>query len=323
MTSLRNLAKGALLHGLARAVTGRGIEVAERDAVRRDLTQVGFRKACRGLLVRRMAAAAIAGGGMTIVAPALGGKFMIACSGEDFGVGWEVLEHGVYEPHLVSFYERTLRAGMTVLDVGANIGFHALHAARLVGPSGRVLAIEPDPANAALLRTSLAHNSGMRVELIEVALSDADGEVILTDLGNAANSGARFTHPDRAALEALVHGPDPSFRSVPARRFDDLGTSGEIHLVKIDVEGFEPRVVRGMERMLARCRPMVVSEFAPSNLRTLGGIEPDAYLEWFRSRGYDVRILDDAPEAPVPATRAALAHALRNRHHVDLLFAPA
>ena len=163
----------------------------------------------------------------------------------------------------------------------------------------------------------------MRVEVLEVALSDAQGEVILSDLGNPANSGARFTHPDRAALEPLVHGPDPSFRSVPARRFDDLHGDDAIHLVKIDVEGFEPRVVRGMERTLERFRLMVVSEFAPSNLRTLGGVEPDAYLEWFRSRGYRASILDDAPEAPVLATPDALDRALRGRHHVDLLFASA
>ena len=117
MSSGARLAKRALLGGVARALTGRGIGPGEREAVERDLAQVGFRKAGRALLLRRMAAAALAHGGMTILAPALGGRFRIACNGDDFGVGWEILEHGTYEPHLVSFYQRMLRPGMTVVDV--------------------------------------------------------------------------------------------------------------------------------------------------------------------------------------------------------------
>jgi len=323
MSSAGAAARRALLGWIGRAVTGRGIGAHERDAVDRDLALLGFRKAARGLLLRRMAAAALRDGGMTVLAPCMGGRFVLACAGDDLGVGWEILEHGTYEPHLARFYERTLRPGMTVLDVGANIGFHALHAARLVGPSGRVFAVEPDPGNAALLRMSVARNDGISVEVIEAALSDLEQELVLTDLGNAANSGARFTHPDRASLEALVHGPSPLFRSVPAHRWDDLHPEVPIDLVKLDVEGFEPRVVRGMEQSLARFRPTVVSEFAPSNLETLGGVEPAAYLAWFRERGYAAHVVLEPGGETVPADDASLRRALARRHHADLAFSPA
>src|SRR4029079_568435 len=98
------------------------------------------------------------------------------------------------------------------------------------------------------------------------------------------------------------------------RRFDLLHADLPVDLVKLDVEGFEPRVVRGMERMLARCRPIVVSEYAPSNLRALGGTQPEEYLAWFHAHGYAARILDgDAP--PRPAEASALARALGAAHH--------
>jgi len=310
------------LAAIARFLDGPPLSAGESAAVMRDLDLLGFRKAAWGLLLKRRAAAALQDGGMTILARALGGRFVVACSGDDSGVGWEILEHGTYEPHVVAFYQRNVRPGMTVLDVGANIGFHALHAASLVGSEGRVIAVEPDPRNAGLLRLALAQNSGFRLEVIEAALSDRDGEVILSDLGNPSNSGARFVHENQAVLDGLVHGPAPRFRNVPAFAWDSRYLATPIQFVKMDVEGFEPRVARGMERALAQHRPTVLSEFAPSNLRNLGGTEPAAYLQWFRERGYRCSVLVEPSGATEPADAARLAARLGTAHHVDVVFEP-
>jgi len=310
------------LKAVARWLGDRAITRHESEDANRDLRLLGFRKAAWGLLLRRRAQAAARLGGWTIVAPCLDGRFVFACAGEDSGVGWEILEHGTYEPHVVEIYRRTLRPGMTVLDVGGNIGFHALHAASLVGAGGRVIAIEPDPKNAGLIRLAASQNPGFRIELIEAALSDRDGDVVLSDLGNPSNSGARFVHEDRAVLDGLVHGPQPRFRSVPAFAWDARFLDTKIDFVKIDVEGFEPRVVRGMERSLARHRPIVLSELAPSNLASLGGSSAEEYLAWFRARGYACRILAEGSEGLVAATPESIAKQLRGRHHIDVLFEP-
>jgi FkbM family methyltransferase len=248
----------------------------------------------------------------------------LTCSATDASIGWEILQNGTYEPHVVAFYRRTLKPGMVVADIGANIGFHALHAATLVRPGGRVIAFEPDPQSASLLKLSLSLNDGLPVDVIEAALSDAVGNVVLSDLGNAANSGARFTHPDRALLEGLVHGPDPRFGTVRALRWDDEYLATPVGLVKIDIEGFEPHALRGMEQSIERHRPLVLSEFAPSNLRSLGGVEPAAYLAWFRERGYRCAVLDGTSGEPVPASPADgdLSRQLGGRHHIDLVFTP-
>lgn len=316
-------ARCILLDLVCRAVTGRPLDRTERLEAETRIALDGFRKAARASLVRRMARAAFRSGGATILAPALDGLFTVAVPASDFGVGWEILEHGTYEPHVVAFYRRCLRPGMRVLDVGANVGFHALHAASLAGPSGRVVAIEPDPVNASLLRLSVSlARGGAPVEVVEAALSDRDGEVTLSDLGNAANSGARFTHPDRRALERQVHGPSPRFETVRAIRWDDHFGGFAVDLVKLDVEGAEPRVLRGMERSIERHRPVIVSELAPSNLASLGGVEPGDYLAWFRERGYALSILrEDGTEGPLASAADALA-AVGERHHIELVFRP-
>ncbi len=318
------LARRVLLDFVCRAVTGRRLERSERADAETRIALDGFRKAARVFLLRRMADAALRNGGATLLAPALEGLFTLAVPMTDFGIGWEVLEHGTYEPHLVAFYRKHLRPGMQVLDVGANVGFHALHAAALVAPSGRVVAVEPDPANAALLRTSLSlRRERAPVEVVEAALSDSDGELVLSDLGNDPNSGARFTHPDRAVLERHVHGPRPRFDTVRAIRWDDHFGEIDLDFVKMDIEGAEPRALRGMERSIERHRPVVVSEFAPSNLAAIGGIEPREYLGWFRSRGYSVSVLEeDGGEKPSVSDEEVLA-AVQGRHHLELVFRPA
>lgn len=315
-------ARRAVLGAVARWLGGGELSEEESAAAQRDLELLGFRKAAWGLLLKRRAGAALRAGGMTILAPCLDGRFVFACAGGDSGVGWEILEHGTYEPHVVAFYRRTLRPGMSVLDVGANIGFHALHAASLVGAEGRVVAVEPDPANAALLRLAASRNAGFRIEVVEAALSDREGELVLSDLGNPANSGARFVHEERAVLDRLVHGPVPTFRRVAAFPWDARYLETRIDLVKMDVEGFEPRVARGMERSLLRHRPVVLSELAPSNLASLGGVSAEDYIAWFRERGYECSILDEPTGSSSLATASSLAAGLRGKHHVDVVFEP-
>ena len=314
-------ARRVLLGLISRAAVGGRIEPGENSQLTGELRLSGFRGALRAHLLRRMMGAALRHGDVRLVFPALDGLFTMACSSQDSGIGWEILGSGTHEPHVVACYRRFLRPGMVVVDVGANIGFHALHAAKLVQPGGRVIAVEPDRQSAALLAFSLSLNPGLEVEVIEAALSDAGGSLVLSDLGNAANSGARFTHRDQRHLESLVHGPHPRFSSTPALRWDERFLDVPVALLKIDIEGHEPHALRGMEGAIARHRPVIVTEFAPGNLRQLGGTEPQAYLAWFRERGYRGAVLDEAGGPPVPLPEAGMPE-MGDRHHVDLVFTP-
>ncbi len=322
MSAATGRAKYILLSLVTKIVLGTTPAPAEQSRLRSRLALFGFRRTVRSWLLDKLTTAGRGAAGAVIFVPALGGKFTIAVRPDDCGVGAEILQTGAYEPHLAAFYQRFIKPGMSILDVGANIGFHALHAAALGGPAGRVYAVEPDPANTTLLNLSLSLSSSRApVEVIQAALSDARGELVLTDLGNPANSGARFTHRDRALLERLVHGPEPTFGTVRAFRWDDERLETGLDLVKIDIEGYEPFALAGMEKSLERHRPVVLSEFAPSNLRQIGGVEPAAFLDSFRRRGYDAAFLrDDGGLAP--ESNDELLARTAGAHHIDVVFTP-
>ncbi len=322
MSAAKERTRYALLSLVAKVVLGTRPAPADQPRLRSRLALFGFRRAVRSWLLEQLTTAGCGAGGAVILVPALGGKFTIAVRPDDCGVASEILTTGAYEPHVAAFYQRFIKPGMNILDVGANIGFHTLHAAALAGSTGRVYGVEPDPANTALLNLSLSLNTSRApVEVIQAALSDARGELVLTDLGNPANSGARFTHRDRALLERLVHGPDPTFGTVRAFRWDDERLDAPLDLVKIDIEGYEPFALAGMEKSLERHRPIVLSEFAPSNLRQIGGVEPAAFLDSFRRWGYDAAFLrDDGGLAP--ESNDELLARTSAAHHIDVVFTP-
>jgi FkbM family methyltransferase len=154
---------------------------------------------------------------------------------------------GVWEPDITSFVRDRLGPGDTFIDVGANVGYHALLAARQVGPDGRVVAIEASPTICRWLQGNLARNGNAdAVRTVNMAVSDAPGTVHI-HRGPACNIGLTTTLESRGfAAEAKV----------AAAPLADLLEPKEIataRLVKIDVEGGEDRVLAGMGGFLEKC----------------------------------------------------------------------
>lgn len=152
---------------------------------------------------------------------------------------------GNSEPDTFSFMDGYLRPGMCVVDVGANIGLNSIYAARRVGEEGRVIAIEPDPANCLRVRENLGENMLPQIELIEAACGSSSGGSVVVH-SNAEDSSRSYVS------EALQ---DSGGREVPVVAIDDLVADREIteiHYLKIDVEGFEEQVLLGALSVLKR-----------------------------------------------------------------------
>lgn len=163
---------------------------------------------------------------------------------------------GNYEPQLMRAIERFGRPGMVAYDVGANIGYLSLVLARRAGADGSVVAFEPLPINLARLRRNLAINpEGQRVSVVEAAVADRSGQ-------------SEFLVHSSTSMGRLSQSPgwDEQFRgsvSVDQLALDDWYSDRNRPaptLVKIDVEGAEALVLRGMPRLLATVRPVLLLE---------------------------------------------------------------
>lgn len=174
-------------------------------------------------------------------------------------VDWSLLFRGSFEPQVGALFERLLEPGAVAIDVGANVGAHTLSLAVLAGPAGRVLAFEPNPAIRQRLEVNVALNGFRQVEVYACALGDSEARM---PLRVPAKGSAEAANPGMASLVALDTPHD--LVDVGVHTLDAVVSSSgveRIDLVKIDVQGYELPVLRGMAAVLRRFRPAVVFEY--------------------------------------------------------------
>lgn len=204
------------------------------------------------------------------------GQLLCLGSPRESIVARQICRSGLWEPEVTRHLIAVAQPGMTVLDVGASLGYYAVLLAGKVGPSGRVLAFEPSPQATRWLSASVALNGFSNVAVREWALSRKDGVVLF--------------HRD----SWRVSGSDSEEQGVgdymvPMRAFDgcraELGVSA-VDLVKIDVEGAELDVLLGMRQALAASAPTVVVEIHSHSLRVNFGQSADELFDLMSSLGY-------------------------------------
>lgn len=240
--------------------------------------------------------------------------FQIYSASDDAAVGCHV-RAGVYEPEVGAIFRRILRPGMGVLDIGANIGCFTMLGAALVGPSGYVLAIEPNGRNVRLLEASRRVNGFSQVVLAQLAAGPATGVLAL----HRSHSNGTTSEPG-ADIAALL-----GAETVGCARPDALvPASRRIDLIKVDVEGAEYLALSGCSDIIRRDRPAIVSEFSPGLMPGISGISGPGYLSWLTGCGYRLSVI--TPEGglqPEDVEGVMAAHARRGTDHVDILAEPA
>jgi FkbM family methyltransferase len=196
-------------------------------------------------------------------------------------LGWHIGFFGSYEPELRDIMRAVLRAGGTAIDVGANAGWHTLLMARLVGPGGRVLAVEPNPSVREHLMRNLAINGLTHVEVDGVALAEAQGMLnfVAPPADDPASASGHVVSSGAAAHETI---------RVAASTLDALAAEKKldrIDLLKIDAEGFEWPILQGAERSIVRFRPCILFEFDRA-YAARGSDSGSLFAEFFRRHRY-------------------------------------
>lgn len=202
-------------------------------------------------------------------------------------IGVPILRDG-YEPEVIALALSLVGPGDVAVDVGAHIGYFTMRLADAVGARGHVHAFEPVARNADLLARSIAESRfEARVTLVRAAVSDATGDAVLRVGRDTLNTGGAF-------LGEAPAGGDDGLNSVrvPTVRLDEAGLRRPVRLVKMDVEGAEPRVVRGALALLRDDRPFIVSEVHPEQLRRVSGSSPTAFVADLAALGYTAHAIE-------------------------------
>jgi len=186
-----------------------------------------------------------------------------------------------YEPDATHFIARTVQPGNLVVDAGANIGYHALHLAKLVGKMGTVVAFEPLPYLADALEASMAENDFISyANIYRKALDQEPGSLRLRHAPRTANFGGAHLAPDTAVPEAHAD------EIVSTVRLDDIIAGRPCHFLKMDVEGAEPRVIRGARETLTTAKPVILSELHNDQLRIVSNASADEFVAQMAGLGY-------------------------------------
>ena len=194
----------------------------------------------------------------------------------------DLIFQGAFEPETLETFASLLSPGMTVMDIGANIGLFTLVAAHRVGPRGMVHAFEPTPCLAEHIRANLALNGLENVELNEVAISDSMGHAVL-HIATSDNLG------ENTIVAGAPDAPGTVGLQVPTVTLDDYAarcSPAGVDVIKIDIEGAEPMALRGARGLLSDDRsPLLILEMNPRALK-MGGSSVDELLDLLNSFGY-------------------------------------
>lgn len=181
-----------------------------------------------------------------------------------------IYERGVYEQGTTTFIQNELKSGGCFIDVGANIGFLTLAAAAKVGDSGKVYAFEPVTSTADLLRANIDINGFQQIEMHQHAL------------GNENKRAEIFPEKLNRGGASIINKRSETGEEIQIKKLDDLDIVETVHMMKIDVEGFEWEVLKGSEQLIRRDLPVLIVEFSQERNNKGNSFE---MIDWLKSIG--------------------------------------
>jgi len=254
----------------------------------RELIPQGFRDQIRSLV---MGATRLARGTFSY---ARVGGFSFKIDLRDPFISFNLLYFGTWEPNPTRLLKQIVRSGDRIVDVGAHIGYYTVILGAASMPGGRILAVEPDADNFLLLRDNVEANLTPGVaELVNAAVGPIAGWTSLVR-GEEWNTG------DYRIAAASCEEPFSTKEHdmpvvVPVTTVDDLTRAWDcVNLIKIDAQGCEPLIIRGMQATLASNPELIIlTEFWPKGILAMGQ-SPSEYCRQLADLGFRLYNADDA-----------------------------
>jgi FkbM family methyltransferase len=210
---------------------------------------------------------------------------------QDKGLVPSLLVYGVYEKYESELFKKLIKPGMLVVDIGANIGYYSLIAAKLVGNNGRVYAFEPEPNNYNLLVKNIKINNLANIIPIQKAVSNKRGNIklFLDKVNLAAHSFSENNIPIQkegfVEVEALTLD----------EFFENTTKNSKVDFIKLDTQGAEGLVVEGSTGILSSNNLKIVMEFWPYGLKNMG-TDPLRLLHKLQNFGFRIKLIDEVSQ---------------------------
>ena len=255
--------------------------------------------------------------------------FKIYVRGDDLFIGRTLVAGQPYEPYLTNEIRQHLKPDTVFVDVGANVGYFTLTVAAALKGCGKVFSFEPNFDNAELLKLSIAANGFTNVELFQHAVADKEEYFVLeTDGSNGwikpmqQEMAVGTTDSTVGDGKEYLNGGHFLVKSVVLDEI--LADVDRIDMIKMDIEGAEPRALQGMQKLLQKHRPIIFTEFAPGMISTISHTTPEAYLQSFQDLGYTLfAVQSDTTHLEALTVEQVMAlFRERQLNHIDLAAYP-
>jgi FkbM family methyltransferase len=206
---------------------------------------------------------------------------------KDDGVCPSLIQDGCFEPYETELVTQEIKPGQVVVDIGANIGYYTLLFARQVGPTGKVIAFEPDPGNFQLLKKNVRANGYHNVVLMQKAVANRTGTMRLFVCSNNQGDHRLYdSHDGRPTIDVETTTLDDAL----ARE------TRPVNFIKMDIQGSEPGALQGMQQTLQRTTDLtMISEFWPFGLQHYG-VSPGQYLGQLVELGFQLWNIEEQAE---------------------------
>lgn len=212
--------------------------------------------------------------------------------------------HGIHEPLETKIFRNLLKRGDAVVDIGANIGYYTLIAAKKISKDGKVFAFEPEPYNFSILEKNIKLNRFNNIKAIKMAVSETKGKSNLFLSEEIGNTGSHTLQgkSNKTTLVAVIS-LDEFFKH-----------SDKIDIIKMDAEGAEYSIFKGMLNIIKRNHKIkIIMEFIPSNLKNFG-IEPKHLLFLIERYKFIIYNIDEEHQRLKRTTPLYLIHKCKNKN---------
>ena len=236
--------------------------------------------------------------------------FEIYVNSKDPLIGKPISQGNIYEKNISNIFTKYLTKDMTILDIGANIGWYSLLSAHSLQDECKIYAFEPFSFNSKLLLASQLTNKFKSISLIQSAVGDMNGTV-----GFGATGSNGQCQEINNNIETILNSD-----TVNIIRIDDI-INEKIDVIKIDIEGAEYKALKGSIQTIKESLPIIFSEFTPTAMPTVSGVKWNEYLNFMIDLGYKIKIIEEQLiECGKDINKVYKIFKEKEKDHLDLIF---